>query len=162
MADYIVFGADQGNVQTGVYNGRMGSFVYSLRSGSISINFLATAPTDSSTAELPVLSSQLCRTGEPCLSATNPRITYHAVSFDRLNGGVDVVKGSAKYNVWSSAISQGGFATVSPGVIDTSNVIAIDSAEWKKTPAKGLMIVTLDNKSGEDEAQLIEVEGEDD
>ena len=109
-----------------------------------------------------MLTSQLCRAKEPCLSAANPRITYHAVSFDLVNGGVDEVKGTAKYNVWSSAISQGGFATVSPGATDTSNVIAIDSAEWKKTPAKGLMIVTLDNKSGESEAQLIEVESEHD
>jgi minor extracellular serine protease Vpr len=159
--DYIIVGADQGAVQTGSFNGRMGAFVFSTRSAGASINFLATAPTDSSTAELAVLSSQLCRAKEPCLSAANPRITYHAVSYDVVNGGVDVVKGTAKYNVWSSAISQGGFATVSPGATDTSNVIAIDSAEWKKTPAKGLMVVSLDNKSGEDEAQLIEVESED-
>jgi hypothetical protein len=156
--DYIVIGLDQGAVQAGDFNGRLGSFVFSTRSGGASINFLATAPTDSSTALLPVLSSQLCRATEPCLSAANPRITYHAVSFDLQEGGVDVVSGSAKYNVWSSAISQGGFATVDPGATDTSNVIAVDSAEWMLTPAKGLMIVTLDNMSGGDEAQLIDVE----
>ena len=36
-------------------------------------------------------------------------------------------------------------------------MIQIDSAEWARTPAKGVMIVTLDNKSGADEAQLIDV-----
>ena len=156
--DYVVVGADQGAVQTGTFNGRMGAFVFSTRSDGASINFLATAPTDSSTALLPVLTSQLCRAKEPCLSASNPRITYRAVSFDIVNGGVDVVRGSAKYNVWASAISQGGFATVAPGATDTSNVISLNSAEWKRTPAKGVMIVTLDNKSGPGEAQLIEVE----
>jgi hypothetical protein len=158
--DYIVVGVDQGAIQTGVFNGRMGAFVFSTRSGGASLNFLATAPTDSSTAELAVLSSQLCRTGEPCLSAASPRISYQAVSFDVVHGGMDVVNGSAKFNVWSSAISQGGFATVDPGAIDTSTVIAVDSAEWKLTPAKGLMVVTLDNKSGDGEAQLIKVEVE--
>jgi len=158
VVDYVVVGVDQGAVQTGVFNGVMGSFVFSTRSGGASIAFLASAPTDSSTVLLPVRSSQLCRTGEPCLNKTsNPRITYGAVGFDLQNGGVDEVAGTARYNVWSSAISQGGFATVVPGGTDTSNVIAINSAEWALTPAKGLMIVTFDNKSGTDEAQLIEV-----
>ena len=156
--DYFVVGVDQGAVQTGTFNGRMGAFVFSARTPGASIAFFATAPTGSSTALLPVLSSQLCRANEPCLSAANPRITYTAVAFDLQNGGVDVVRGSAKYNVWASAISQGGFATVAPGATDALNVIAVNRAEWKLTPAKGLMVVTLDNKSGKDEAQLIEVD----
>ena len=155
--DYIVVAADQGLVTTGSFNGRVGAFVFSTRSDGASLNFLATAPTDSSTALLPLLSSQLCRAKEPCLSAANPRISYHARAFDLQNGGVKVVAGTAKYNVWSSAISQGGFATVAPHGSDDSNVISVNSAEWARTPAKGLMIVTLDNKSGKDEAQLIDV-----
>lgn len=159
--DYVVVGFDQGALQTGTFNGRLGAFVFSTRSGGAAIDFLATAPTDSSTALLPVLTSRLCRLNEPCLSAANPRITYRAVAFDLLNGGVDAVRGQAKFNVWASAISQGGFATVAPGATDANNVISVDSAEWKRTPAKGLMVVTLDNKSGKDEAQLIEVEPHD-
>jgi minor extracellular serine protease Vpr len=157
--DYVVVGADQGAVQTATANGRMGAFVFSTRSKTVvAIDFLATAPTDSSTVELPVLSSRLCRTGEPCLSAANPRITYHIAAFDLTNGASKVVNGTAKFNAWSSAISQGGFATVAPGgTPDVSNVISVDSAEWAKTPALGLMIVTLDNASGEGEAQLIDV-----
>jgi minor extracellular serine protease Vpr len=156
--DYIIVGADDGAVRTGSASGLMGSFVFSTRSGGASSVSLATAPTDSSTAELPVLSSQLCRKNEPCLSATNPRLTYHAVSFDLVNGGQKVVAGSAKYNPWSSSISQGGFATVAQGGIDATTVISVNSAEAKLTPALGVMVVTLDNKSGADEAQLIKVD----
>ncbi|MET0346114.1 MAG: S8 family serine peptidase [Casimicrobiaceae bacterium] len=156
--DYIVVGADQGAVQTGVFNGIMGSFVFSMRSPGAVINFLATAPTDSSTALLPVYSSAFCRAGEPCLSVANPRITYRAESFDIVNGGSKVVNGSAKFNVWSSAISQGGFSTVAPGATDTANVISVNSAEWALTPALGIMVVTLDNQSGTEEAQLIDVD----
>ena len=155
--DYIVTGVDRGAVTSGSFDGRLGAFVFSTRSDGASLNFLAAAPTDSSTALLPLLSSQLCRAKEPCLSAANPRISYHAAAIDLLNGGVKVVAGTAKYNVWSSAISQGGFATVAPHGSDDSNVISVNSAEWARTPAKGLMIVTLDNKSGKDEAQLIDV-----
>ncbi len=87
----------------------------------------------------------------------NPRITYGATSFDLVNGGIDPVDGTAKFNVWSSSISTGGFATVAPAGTDSSNVIAIDSAEWALTPALGVMVVSTDNKSGKDEAQLLDV-----
>jgi len=156
--DYIIVGIDQGAVQLGAFNGVMGSFVFSTRSAGASIAFLAAAPTDSSTVLLPVRSSQLCRVGEPCLSKlSNPRLTYHAVSFDLLNGGQKVVAGSAKYNAWSSSISQGGFVTVAPGATDATTVISVNSAESNLTPALGVMVVTFDNKSGTDEAQLIRV-----
>jgi hypothetical protein len=165
--DYIIVGADQGAVQTGSFNGVMGSFVFSTRSPGASIAFFASAPTDSSTALLPVRSSQLCRTGEPCLCNSvcpgvppNPRLTYRAVSFDLVNGGQKVVAGSAKYNPWTSSISftNDGFATVAPGATDATVSISVNSAESKLTPALGVMVVTFDNRSGADEAQLIRVD----
>jgi hypothetical protein len=158
--DYVVIGVDQGAVHDGHVQRRlMGSFVFSTRSGGASLQFLADAATDGSTALLPVTSTQLCRAGEPCLNKnSNPRITYSAVSFDLTETvGPDEVPGVAKYNVWNSAISTGGFASVAPGGSDTSNVIQINSAEWALTPALGVMVVTTDNKSGQDEAQLIDV-----
>jgi hypothetical protein len=155
--DYIVVGVDQGAVQTGSFNGAVGSFVFSTHSPGASINFLAAAPTDGSTEEIAVLTSQLCRSGEPCLSsASNPRITYHAFGFDLLSDSVDVVNGTAKYNVWSSSISQGDFISVAPGATQTSTV-TINPAEWAQTPALGQMIVGLDNKAGKDEAQLLDL-----
>jgi hypothetical protein len=35
--------------------------------------------------------------------------------------------------------------------------ISINPTEWALTPALGLMVVTMDNKAGADEAQLIKV-----
>jgi subtilisin family serine protease len=156
--DYVVVGVDQGAVQTGSFNGRMGSFVFSTRTGGASINFFAQAPTDSSTANIFVLSSQLCRTGEPCLNAANPRFTYSAASFDLVNGGVDEVGGTAKYNAWSPAISTAGFQTVAPGGT-ASETISVNATEWALTPALGLMVASLDNRSKSGgEAQLIPVD----
>jgi subtilisin family serine protease len=156
--DYVIVGIDQGLLQTGSSNGVMGSFVFSKRSAGASIAFLGYAPTDSSTLLLPVRSTQLCRATEPCLSSANPRLTYRAVSYDLANGGTKVVGGSAKYNPWSSAISDGGFVSVAPGATDSSTVISVDPAEARRTPPLGLMVVTFDNKSGADEAQLIPVD----
>ena len=166
--DYVVVGVDQGAVQTGTFNGRLGSFVFSTRSPGASINFFAQAPTDSAAANIFVLSTQLCRGDnpatpavdpEPCLNAANPRFTYSAVSFDLTEGGVlDEVEGSAKYNAWSPAISTGGFQTVAPGGT-AQETISVNAAEWALTPALGLMVTTVDNKSKNGgEAQTIPVD----
>src|SRR4051812_5981260 len=158
--DYVIVGADSGLVTAGAANGVMGAFVFDLNNGgATSSPFGVAAPTDSSTVELPILSSQLCRSTKFCLSATNPRLTYHIVSFDIVNGGSKAVPGLAKYNPWGSAISDGGFAgAVAPGATDnTSVVISVNSAEAAKTPALGVMVVTFDNKAGKDEAELIPV-----
>jgi subtilisin family serine protease len=156
--DYIVVGVDQGAIQMGVFNGRLATFVFSTRSGGASASPFGTgAPTDSSTALLPIRTGQLCRAGEPCLNAANPRMTYRIVSFDLISETGKDVEGVAKFNAWSSSISTGGFATVSPGGSDASNAIAVDSAEWALTPALGLMVVTLDNANGDSQAQLIPV-----
>ena len=47
--DYIIIGVDFGAVTAGVFNGRMAAFVFSTHSAGASVNFFATAPTDSST-----------------------------------------------------------------------------------------------------------------
>ena len=80
------------------------------------------------------------------------------VAFDVVNGGPTTSRDRRRYNVWDSAISTGGFATVAPDGSDSTTTIQVNPAEWKKTPAKGLMVVTFDNKSGPDEAQLIPVD----
>lgn len=152
--DYVVVGVDQGAVQAGVFNGRMGAFVFSLRSGGASIVFLATARTDSSTALLPVFNRQLCRAGEPCLSAANPRFSYHINSFDLADGTVDSVPGVGMFNAYSSSISQGGFVTVPVGA-SAMVPISINPAEWALTPALGVMVVALDNRAGKDETELL-------
>ena len=152
--DYVVVGVDQGAVQTGTFNGRMAAFVFSTRSAGATVNFFATAPTDSSTALLPVLSTQLCRTAEPCLNAANPRFTYHIDSFDLVAETVDSAPGVGKYNAWTSSISQGAFETVAPNAtVDVP--ISIDPTEWALTPALGVMVVTLDNKAGQNEAATV-------
>jgi minor extracellular serine protease Vpr len=149
--DFAVVGADIGALTTGVFDGRMGSAVFNLATGAGFVDFFATAPSDSTTLLLPVQTSRLVG-----LSSTSPRFTYHAASFAIFGTGDDVMPGKAKYNAWTSSISQGQFSTVAPGASAT-NAVSIDPAEWALTPAKGLLIVTADNKSGAKEADLIEV-----
>jgi subtilisin family serine protease len=156
--DYLVVGADNGALTTGTFDGQLRSAVFSLTSDKATSLFLASAPTDSSTALLPLLSRQLCMDEAHCLSNLQPRFTYRAQTFDLSTGAQDVVPGTASFNAWSNAISTGGFASLAAGASDSSIVVNVDAAEWGITPAKGLMIVTLDNKAGASEAQLIPVE----
>jgi subtilisin family serine protease len=154
--DYIVVGVDVGAVTAGVFDGRFGSFVFSTRSGGAQ-GFLATAPTDGSTALLPALSTQFCRASEPCLSDTNPRFTYRAVAFDLATEDDDPMPGTARFNPWSPSIftdNEFDFLQVNPGASATTDV-TINAAEWAQTPARGLMVIQQDNASGELEAKLI-------
>jgi minor extracellular serine protease Vpr len=155
--DYVVVGAD--GSAFGRAEGTMAAGVFPINpsaSGTLS-PFAVTAPSDGSTAELPVLSSQFCAPAHPCMrtfGAPNKRFTYHAVAFDGLTGFVDVVGGLAKFNAATSAISQGDFVTVPAGASGAVPV-TVNPAEWAQTPALGTMIITLDNKAGAGEATLL-------
>ncbi len=103
--------------------------------------------------------TQFCRAGEPCLSAANPRFTYHAVGFDLNEEEEDDMPLSARFNPWTPSIftdNEFDFIPVAPGDSD-STTVTIDRPEWNQTPARGLMVIVNDNKSGELEAKLIDV-----
>jgi minor extracellular serine protease Vpr len=154
--DYIVVGVDQGAIQAGVFNGRMGSFVFSTRSPGASINFLAQAPTDASTANIFILSTQLCRTGEPCLSPSNPRFRYTAVSFDLVSETADPVSGSARFNPFNPAFGDFPFVSVPAGAAGNVSV-PLNVGEWSVTKPRGLMVTVLDDKAGTEEADLLPI-----
>jgi len=148
--DYAVVGADFGALTTGTFDGRLGSFVFDLKTGNGSVFFLASAPTDSATVLLPFLTDQTD------LSATNPSFTYTATAFSVEKNESDTVSGSASFNAYTPAISQGQFVAVAPG--SAANVdVSLNKAEFARTPPKGLMVVGIDNAAGAGEAQLIAV-----
>ncbi len=152
--DYVVFGFDYGYITTGSFTGQYGTFVATLRTGQISaLNPANTfAPTDSSSASLAILRSQLCRAGQPCLSSTNPRFTYWAVSFSVFGTGMDLVPGLASFNAFSPSLSTGAYlAGIAPGT-SASTIVTINPAEWANTPSLGALVLATDNISGPDES----------
>jgi minor extracellular serine protease Vpr len=173
--DYVVVMADLGLLTTGSFDGQPAVGVFSLTEGSPggSIAFLASAPTDSSTMLLTVrigsssaAGRQLCRTDnpatpvveptEPCLSAANPRFSYHVETFGLRLAEDDSVPGVARFNAWSSSISQGDFVPLARNAtVDVP--LSVNAAEWAQTPAKGAMVVSRDNRNGQDEARTVEV-----
>jgi minor extracellular serine protease Vpr len=163
--DYAVVMVDLGLLTTGSFDGTPAVAVFNLHNDEVpaSIAFLASAPTDSATMLLPVrigsnsaAARQLCTAGAPCLSADNPRFDYRVETFGLRLAEDDVVSGTASFNAWSSSISQGMFETLAPNQTKTVPV-TVDVAEWALTPAKGVMVVSRDNRNGEHEARTVEV-----
>ncbi|GLY02748.1 S8 family serine peptidase [Actinoplanes sp. NBRC 101535] len=153
--DYLVVGADYGLLTTGDLTGELVTAVFDLRTGGGTLEFYADAPYDSSTIVLPVLVSQLCEDGSPCLSADNPRLTYHVESVGIVDGNDDVIAGSASFNAFAPAITTGAVGEVAPNRSATQK-ITLNRAEFATTRALGLMVVSHDNASAT-EAQLIPV-----
>jgi hypothetical protein len=143
--DYAVVGMDLGILTVDVPNGEMAVAVFDLRTGAGSIQFLADAPFNGTTMVLPVLISQLCASGSPCLSAANPRFSYQAISANQWSTGfVDAVDGVAKFNAFTPSISTGAFDVVAPGG-SASESISYNATEFAQTPALGFLIVSHDN-----------------
>jgi hypothetical protein len=145
--DYRVISYDLGLLNTGSFNGQVAVVVLNLSTGAIRVRYLAVAPTDGSTLLLPVRASDLG------LSAANPRLSYQAVSFNSA-GGVNAVPGTAKFNAFAPSITTGDFVTLAPGA-RSAVPIAINAAEFARTPALGVMVVDKESASGAPQASLL-------
>jgi hypothetical protein len=146
--NYAVLAIDYGYITSGRFDGRMAAVVFNLVTGRARVAFLADAPQDGSTLLIPVYAPHIG------LSAASPRFTYTAASEELFGTRSDTMAGSAKFNAWSSSISQGMFADVAAGGA-ASVPVSIDPTEWAQTPALGLMVVTPDNFSGAAQAHLL-------
>jgi len=147
--DFILFCADIGGITTGTANGQIGTFLVNLKTGAEFAEFNADAPTDGSTVLLPVFASDLG------ITPTNPRFTYTMNAFDDTGAG-EALTGTASFNAFKPSVSNALFVPVGPNLtVDVP--VTIDPVEFQKTPALGFMIVTEDNHSGEDQANLLKI-----
>jgi minor extracellular serine protease Vpr len=150
VPDYIVAALDLGLATTGLVDGQMAVVVVNLATGSARIDFLAEAPTDGSTVEIPVFASTIG------LSPSNSAFSYQVNFFNNYYGTSGAVPGTATFDTFNPAISNAMFVPVAPGAI-VSQAVQIDPAQWAKSPSLGLMVVTEDNRSGHSQANLLRV-----
>jgi minor extracellular serine protease Vpr len=151
VADFVVVGIDIGLLfSPPSFTGEVVAAVFDLTTGDGFIDFDAVAPTDGSTILLPVFASRLG------LTPASPRFSYTVTAFELITGGQDAFAQAAKYNAFGSAISDGQFAGVNPNAT-VSVPVSVNSAEFALTPARGLMVVTQDNKNGSDEVNLVDI-----
>ncbi|GAA1944899.1 S8 family peptidase [Microbacterium deminutum] len=147
--DWDVFAADEGATLAGDYNGITGVFGVNLKTGDGFVSdYLAQAPTDSSTIVLPFLASNIGLT-----SATGT-FGYTVRSFSLVTGLSDDFVGSAIYNPWKPALSNGQFETV-PRNGSVTVPVDVNSAQVFAQKPLGVMVVVADNASGAREALLV-------
>jgi minor extracellular serine protease Vpr len=143
--DLVVIGVS--GAVFGLSTNHMVAAVYDPATKQAIVNFFADAATDNATVLLPVFASDLA------LSSGSPRFSYSATVFDRLGNGASL-PGVATFNALNPSMQVSSFPVVAPNAFATTTV-TIDPAEWKLTPALGLMVVVQDNRAGERQAQIV-------
>ena len=138
VPDYDIEAADLGSFTRAGVTGQMAVAVFNLATGVGVLKFLATAPTDGTTVLMPVVAA------DAGITATNPRFSYTAQTADLLTGTVDAITTGARFNAYNSSISTGAFATLPPGA-SARVPLSINRAEFRRTPALGQMVVSLEN-----------------
>ena len=149
VPDYLIRAADLGRFTGAGVTGVMAVAVFNLATNKGVLEFAATAPTDGSTVLIPLVAA------DAGITATNPRFSYTARTLDLLTGNVDAITTPASFNAFNSSISTGAFATLPPGT-SVRVPLVIDRTEFRKTPALGQMIVSLENRArGEGGSQAL-------
>jgi hypothetical protein len=149
--DYVIVAADQGLITgTGAFDGNFVVAIFPLNGDDGFIRSLADAPTDGTTILLPLLASDIG------VTAAHPRFSYTTAVFNLDDDTSAQLPGKALFNAFTPAITQAdAFTPVDPNKVALVP-LSIDPAEWAKTPALGLMVVSEDNRSLE-QTQLIPV-----
>jgi len=149
--DFLILGIDNGFVTASDFDGNFATAVINLKTGDGEVVAFADAPTDGSTILLPLLASSIG------VTAANPRFTYTAAARNLNDGTNATLPGKASFNAFNPSITNAdAFTTVDRNKVALVPV-SIKPAEWAKTPALGLMIVSSDNKSGETQGFLVPV-----
>ncbi|WP_090938724.1 S8 family serine peptidase [Nonomuraea jiangxiensis] len=145
--DYILVGADYGLVTAGDFDGRFATFVFKA-DGSLVNAWVATAPMNGGTLLMPALASEVG------LTEGASRFTYTATGFSLIPEGLTDETESAAFDAFAPAISTGAYVPLAPRA-SASIPLTVDQAKLATTPAKGWLVVTLDNGSGAQEADQV-------
>jgi len=147
-ADAWVIGTDLGQATAGEFDGRYVSLITD-SDFTVVDAWVATAPMNTSTMELPVLASEIG------VSAAHPSFAYSVAGFDLLNGSADGTT-SAVFDAYAPAATSGQFEVLSPG--GTARIdLAYSQAGVSSSKVKGWMVVALDDASGAAQADLVAV-----
>jgi subtilisin family serine protease len=146
--DAWVIGVDNGQVFRGEYDGRYVSLITDADFHVVNA-WVADAPMNTSTMELPTLASDLG------LSAAHPAFAYRVTAFDATTGGADATA-SAVFNPWTPAVTTGQFETLTPGGTATIN-LAYNQRAVSSTKVKGWLVITLDDPGGAAQADQVAI-----
>jgi minor extracellular serine protease Vpr len=150
--DFAVIGFDLGDVLTGSFDGRFGSFTIDLSTGDIVDAFFADAPMNGSTIELPAVASEIGVTQKAAKPTT---FRYWVNAFSLVPGGIVDSTGSALFDPFHPAVSSGDFSAVAAGGGTASLPLSIDKSQQGKTPALGWLVASVDDANGAAQADEV-------
>ena len=137
--DATVVGIDLGFVQTGQFDGRWAALTVD-GAGHVVDIWVADAPMNGSTAELPALASELG------IDAAHPQFSYSVGASSAISGAFDGTA-SARFNAFAPAVSTGEFASLPPGA-SGQLPLSYRQGSVSSTKVLGWMVVTLDDANG--------------
>lgn len=149
--DFIVFAVDSGLIRSKDPDGRNEVYVQDIaKKTTVAAGFMAVSPTDNSTTLLPVKASSLGMTQASGMFSYTGKISSISSS-----AASDSFDGTARYNAWAPAIQTGQSVEVNKGAKRVKVTAKVESGAFAAQKPLGVMVVVLDNHSGEDEAILL-------
>jgi subtilisin family serine protease len=148
--DAFVVGADLGTVLTGTASGQFASFIFD-KAGNLVDAWVADAPMNGSTLELPALASEL---GLNPSSSGSEKFNYWVNSFNLVPGGLGDTTGKGTFRVDKSPVSTGQQVTLKPGQ-SGSLTLTVDKGKFAGSPQLGWLVATLDDANGAAQADEV-------
>jgi minor extracellular serine protease Vpr len=150
--DFVVIAADSGLVLAGSPNGQVLGIVVDLSTGGLVDIWTVSAPTNGSTIVVFAAASDFG------LTASSGPFDYAVDTFSLEGFGDDSTSGLAGFDAFHPALSQGDFIGLDRG--DRVNLpVSVDLARFAAAPAFGWMVVTMDDRNGGAQADLVSVAG---
>jgi hypothetical protein len=147
--EFFVVGVDIGAVTAGSFDGRFASLIFNA-AGELVGAWVATAPMNGSTIELPVLASELGL--DPAVNST--RFSYSIASFSIVPGGLVDTTGVGRFRSHQPPVTTGQFLSLNPGETKSATLTA-NRGQLAVSPVLGWLAVSLDDARGE--AQVAEI-----
>jgi hypothetical protein len=145
--EFFVVGADFGAVTAGVFDGRFASFLFTAAGELVGTIWVATAPMNGSTIELPVLASELG-------IGSSTKFSYSVTSFSIVPEALVDTTSVGQFRVNKPPVSTGAFLTLNPGETK-STTLTVDKGQLAVSPVLGWLAVSLDDARGA--AQVAEI-----
>jgi subtilisin family serine protease len=145
FTDYYVISYDSGSMFAGAYNDKIFTFIFDSSWGFVDY-WYADAPTNGSTIILQLPASEIG------VTASSGPISYYAAAWDGFTGVADFTVDSAPFSPFSPAQTTGDFVGVASGAH-----VSIPASYQQHQGVLGWMVVTLDDRNGAAQADLVRV-----
>jgi len=150
--DYSVYSYDLGQFSAGSVNGEAVVIVCPTGPGGCVFHYLSSSMFNGTTMELPVRFSDLCLSGNPCVT-DGTAITYSTYMQDR-NGGADQITDNKSFDVFHpSVLTANGGSDVVGRNATVTDPLTIDPAAWSANPQLGVLVLFQNNQNTVGEAK---------